>query len=111
MEEFPGAEAFREWLLSQGEDTVGVVCDSCNCPLANWLTVVAGKPFRVTPSWYGDQDGEELSLLPAWAARFVSEVDGWDSDGQFVLRDRAVLVLDEVLAQMGLEEVSDGTVA
>lgn len=105
-------EEFRAWLLSRPVGAeVGLTCEQCRCPLANYLrermkeTGAESVWVHVTAGLivcHIHQDGNpSLPLLaqveipdpPAWASLFVERIDGVDEVSRVVKRERALRCL------------------
>lgn len=89
--------AFRQWLLAQSPaHDVGNIQSCFTCPLAIYLTAVRQEEG----CWVGERtwyDGNNRRhVLPPWAQRFVSAVDGSRTSGTTVRAVDALRLLEEL---------------
>ncbi len=93
--------AFRQWLETYSYHMVGLAGDSCECPLASWLSEMYGQPHVVCGGTYSPLDGAEHDPvpLPTWAQRFVELVDRTYGYRR-VLRIGALSLLDRCLREV-----------
>jgi hypothetical protein len=93
--------AFRKWLEASSYHTVGLAGDSCECPIASWLSEMYRQPHVVCGGMYSPLDlaDHEPVPLPAWAKRFVEMVDR-AYGCRPVLRIGALSLLDRCLREV-----------
>jgi hypothetical protein len=87
-------EPFRQWLIQQGNNPVGVAHDSCKCPLSTFLTQTFNADIPAKHKFYVgirhvlisekhellsgaiDCIGECTSYsIPSWMVNFINQVD------------------------------------
>ncbi len=93
---------FRTWLDAQApRKVVGIAGDSCDCPLAVYLTSLGARNARVYPdkkpelrsgTFYLDRMNASRRRLPKWANAFAVSVDGYLGH---ITAKRALAILDD----------------
>lgn len=68
-------QSFRQWLVDNQDNNVGVVFDNCNCPIARYMQDVHNVRTSVDGYAIRDLDNACAEDMEQWATRFVRWLD------------------------------------
>jgi hypothetical protein len=74
-------DGFTSWLQLHPPDGIASeVCDSEDCPLAQYFMAYGFRTLKVTGGsivYYDDRDNKEhvITKLPSWVSPFISKID------------------------------------
>lgn len=93
-------DKFKAWLESKPANAVvGLSCQSCQCPVAEFLVAMGEGQVEVDGLYYGSNAYRIWRSTPRWAAKFIDAVDGLNGGAYTaVTAQMALAILSEVEA-------------